>query len=226
MKNLFVLTFTLLSVSVASAAYLPCTISGIPYVTAGAGGTSPDFTCGTLTFDNFQLVNPTGGAVGRVDILSAQYSTVTGEVDVQLNPNLLAAQDEQLLFQVWGGITQIDMSVGGQNAAVTELACVNPIATTGPLAFLCTDPTGTASVNPLGQITVASATGSQPVFSSAFNSSSPVYIFKDIETGNGGALTGFTESFEVAPVPEPVSLVPLSGLLALGFLRRRAARTS
>ena len=225
MKKLLVPVLSLLSMHIATASYIPCTITG-----EGAGGEvnfSTVVVCGSLTFDDFNVLNATGGAAGLVDLLSGTaYDSTTGVAYLQLNPNLQANQDLQLLFAVWGGISQVDMSVGGDNATVTERACANPIPTTGGVADLCTDPTGTRTIAPLGQITVATGTPNQPVFSNPFSSTSPVYIFKDIQAGQGGALTEFTQSFEPGTAtPEPAGMILLgSGLLGLAIMRRRSYR--
>jgi len=221
MKSLLVLALPVLSLGVASASLIPCTVSG-----DGAGGavtSSTVVTCGSLTFENFQVLNATGGAAGIIDILSGtDYDSTAGTAFLQFNPNLQANEDVQFLFEVVGGLNQIDMSLGGTNATVTERACANPISSTGADEDLCTTADGTSTVAPLGQITVASDTPNQPVFSAPFPSTSPVYIFKDIQTGAGGALSEFTQSFETG-TPEPVSMALLgSGLLGLGLLRRRS----
>jgi hypothetical protein len=83
------------------------------------------------------------------------------------------------MFEVTGGVSQLDLALGGTDATVTERACsTSPIPTTGPAAFLC--PTGQ-----LGAVSDFSNDPSAPVFSLPFASTSPIYIFKDIETGSG-----------------------------------------
>ena len=230
-KVLALLAFSVLSLGVASASLLPCTISG-----ANSGVDMPVIsttviTCGDLVFSNFSVPNATGGAPGFIDILAgSDYDSVTGVAYLNFNPNLSGPnEDTQFLFEVTGGVSQIDMSVGGSDATITERACANPIATSGPLAALCENSAGTESVAPLGQITVFSGEPDQPILSGLFTTTSPIYIFKDIESGSlaDSQLSEFTQSFEPGPsTPEPLSMVLLgSGLLGLGLLRRRSRKS-
>jgi len=174
------------STRTAAGSLIPCTLNQA----ADTPVTSTTvITCGALTFSNFQVANAAGGAPGVVDILAgSDFDTVTGAAYLNFDPDLGGSGSEQLLFQVTGGIGQIDMSVGGSAATITETACASPISTGPPLA--CTDPAG-----PLGQITGVS---NQAPFSAVFTTTSPVYIGNAIGTVAGGALTQFTLSF-VAP---------------------------
>ena len=224
---LVVSAFSLFSLTAANASVIMCpSATGSVSLGDPAGMT---FSCGSLTFGNFEVASANGDAIGTVDVNGASYNSVTGDVSLNLNPNLGSGEDETLMFEVWGGVTQLDLAVGGTDATVTERACSSPIPTTGPSAFLC--PTGSM----LGTVSDLSNDPVAPVFSGNFASTSPIYIFKDIETGNGGPsnaigsgqLSELDQSFETIPaaVPEPVSLMLLgSGLLGLGLLRRRARK--
>ena len=218
---LVVLTLALLSLTAVSASPITCA-AGNGTVTVG-DPSSFTYSCGQLTFSNFEVVNPNGDAIGSVDINTSTYDSVTGDVSLNLNPNLGSGQDEGFLFEVVGGVTQLELSLGGTDATVTERACSTPIPTSGPSAFLCP---GTQ----LGSVSDFSNDPNAPVFSLPFASTSPIYIYKDIETGAGtpagsGQLSELDQSFEVSSIPEPVSLVLLgSGLLGLGLLRRRVGK--
>jgi hypothetical protein len=224
-KFLIVLALAVFSTGIAKA-QTACSATGL-----GAGSaliSTSVVTCGTLTFSDFSVMNPTGGAAGVVDFLGTS-EWLNGTAYLQMNPNLQMGEDEQLLFQVAGGVNQIDLTVGGVNASVNEKACVNPITTTGPVAFNCSNAAHTGTIAPLGAIAAGSGTINQPVFSTKFPTTDPIYIFKDIQTGPGGALSEFTESFETgSATPEPGSLMLFgTGLIGLGGLlrkRNRAAR--
>jgi hypothetical protein len=214
---MMVLAFSLLSLGVASASSIPCAINGSDAIVEGVTSTT-SVTCGGLTFDNFEVLNATGGAPGIVDITGVGPCANEGalnQVCLSFNPNLQADQDEALEFQVWGGIDQIDMSVGGEGASVTETACsVAEIDGVCPQADL------------LGEITVQSneeATICSLPECTNITPTSPVYVYKNINVQTG-ALSEFNQSFD--PSPEPVSMILLgSGLLGLGLLRRRSRKS-
>jgi hypothetical protein len=211
------LAFSMLSLCVASASQIPCTISGTTFNTPVNGTTVVQ--CGTLTFNTFSVLNPTSGTVtpnpGQVDVLATSYfDTGTGMAYLEFNPNLQGGMDDDLMFTVWGGISTIDMTLGGQSASVEETACSTPFGQGIVGLGMC------APGNLLGQITVTSNQSEQ---FATFSATNPVYIFKNINVASPGQLTEFTQTF--GTIPEPLSMLLMgSGLLGLGLLRRKSRK--
>jgi len=230
-KFLVLLAFSMLSLAVANASDIPCSISGTAFNTPVNGTTV--VTCGTLTFEGFEVLDATSNVglinPGLIDIVGttsscptcgSYYDPSSGVAYLEFNPNLQAGMDDEFIFTVLGGISTIDMTVGGQNASVQETACSTPFSQGTVGVGVC------APGDVLGQVTVLSNQAEQ--FAN-FTTTSPVYIFKDINAGGPpGQLTEFTQSFGPVggTIPEPLSMLLMgSGLLGLGLLRRRSRKS-
>jgi hypothetical protein len=218
MKKLLLCFAAIIAASGIAAANELCVSTAID-VTITPGGS---FACGTLIFSDFYL---TGSATGTLDINSVSIDS-EGLVTLQENPNLNAGESENLWFTVSGTLDSISLAAGGTTASVTERACANTIATSGYTAELCSNTSQSASVAPLGQMTVLSGDPMQQVAPGLYTSG-PVRIFESINAGDGSNLTSLYEGFGdptggPATVPEPITLVLLgSALAALGIAGRR-----
>jgi len=228
-----ILTFGLMMAAVVSAAPVNCGAPPPPAQTVdtfpAAGPSGYTFACGGLTFNNFEVVDAGTTLPAIMNLVSAYHDSSMSMVVLNFNPNMYASagtvQDLHFYFQVAGGVSGIDLAVGGTNSSITERACSTPINRTG--GSNCTG--GLSSQ--LAALTNFS--GNSPVTAN-FASTSPVYVFKDIlvdgrRSGTGAELTSFSQSFHTipvlddSPVPEPLSMGLMgSGLIGLLLLKRRA----
>lgn len=181
-------------------------------VVIGPGAVSSCTVAG-LTFSGFGALNAFG-AVPNVGIV-INPTVVNGFLVLNFSMSPLGPGDDFFFFfTVTGGISGIDLSVGGTGAVIDEIACSSPIPTTGPDAFTC--PGG----NLLASVTGFSQGGNVIAFFPNGSLVNPVYIFKDIGvSADGGSLSTFNQSWHV---PEPATLALFGmGLLGLAGVRRK-----
>jgi hypothetical protein len=213
-KLLFLLVASLVLVGLATAAPITCTPPPPAQNVLDPGFT---YTCGDLTFSEFSAIDAGGVPSPSIYLTGASWDPVTAIASLNFNPNLSGAtgtQDVYFFLTVSGAsIDQVGLAVGGVDATIIEILCGG--------AF---DPITNACSAPLlpSNFVAFSDPGMTTVWSSVFQPTNPLYIFKDIGVAQGGALSLFTQSFHA--VPEPFTFVLFgSGLLVLGVLRRRRA---
>lgn len=233
MKTLGILAGFLGIAAIGSATTVSCGATPPSQVvaTVGAGPSSYSFSCDGLTFSNFTAVDA-GGTTGLpVDLVSATYDTVTGEVDLNFNPFMYNSVTTPLLdmwfyYQVSGPIYGLDLSNGGVGpTSISEIGCSTPIDTVHGNGCSGQDATHNYV---LGSVNLIASSQSGVVFNGGNPVTNPVYIFKDIVVGSSPVtysdahLTSFGQSFHTSVVPEPVTFSLMGvGLLGLGLLRKR-----
>jgi hypothetical protein len=213
MRNILLTIVATLFLAVAANA-APCGMGGATNV-LNAG-----FSCeaGGLTFSNFSAVN--AGNAPNPSVFLVNFFQVGNFVNLTFNPSLSAmagsSADIFFYFTVTGGVNQVDLTVSGTNAAISELVCgpggVNMVTNTcnsGP---------------PLANLVNFSQ--APTVFSSVFPLTQTINIFKDIMVEGPGELSSFTQSFGTNPIPEPATMLLLGTGLAGIAAKLRRRRTS
>ena len=208
--------------AIGSASPVSCgvaPISPIDVVNASPGIPSAvSFTCGGLTFSNFNAVDAGNTSGLQVNLVDATFDAATGWVVLSFNPNMtLPNEDMWFFYKVTGSILELDLTNNGSgNTSIFERGCSSPTTASGACSVAGTQ---------LGKTDLIASGGSATVFSGAFPVTSPVYVYKDIQTLQGTGtthLTSFSQSFHTPTVPEPVTFSLMGvGLLGLGLLRKR-----
>lgn len=207
--------------SAVNAAPIPCPGGPPPAFTVDtfptSGPSSFSFSCAGLTFSQFEIIPASGNLTTAQLDLTAAYND-SGDVILTFNPNLVnssttAFVDLYMYYKVTGLTNAIDLSVSGQNAAVTETACSTAIDRVN--GNICTS----GLMAQLAVVTNFSGYARKDVTFPNGAYTNPVYIFKDISVGPGGALSSFSQSHHGA-VPEPGTwALVVAGLAAVGIRR-------
>jgi hypothetical protein len=209
MRKILLIVFCgVLAASLASASFTPC--AGTPVSNIGP---STVFTCGALTFDQFQL-SPTGGLAGaQLNIGSINTGVNGDEVDLEFQVAGVSSNVGDLLmfYRVTGGVNQIDLHFQAGvsdtgNITIIDTACDVPFALGICQGTQLATITGISNGNPVG------------ISSPFFTTTGTVFMKKDVQY-NGDSLSDFVQS---QTTPEPMSFLLFGGgLLAVGLLRRR-----
>jgi len=205
-------------------------------------------TVGGLTFSNFQVVAAAGNAAPEVDLTSADVSA-SGAVTLTFNPHMSAQpnggyQDIYLYYDVTGAVTQVATSLSTQNAVIQQKTCASSIASTGGMQGMCPTADRLANIiavgngNPVssgtfsaGSLSIFDSVSLSPAavatlnsFSQVFNGAGSAVIPTGTNSGDyGGSSSQGGSSGGITAVPEPLTLILMgSGLIALGFMRRKA----
>lgn len=234
MKKLLLL-LAVLSISVASAAQIPCSVTpnAPPVFVADppvpAGSSPVVVTCnafGTnVIFDQFDVNPATPGAPSQFTLQNAFFDDVAATVYLQFNPSLSNGQDSYLYFRVRTAngaaiLNGVDMTVSGTNAAITEVVCTEAI---NPNFNVCNP--GGVNAQPNSQTLANYAVASGGFGQVSFAPQSQIYIYKNVLTSNPpptSELSSFTQSFHIVPEPATFALLG-GGLLAFALYRRRRA---
>jgi hypothetical protein len=155
-----------------------------------------------------------------VDVYSARLDTTTDTVMLVFFPNLNPHQGVDLLYDESGIINEVTLGIVDMTAQ--ERVCANPIPTTGALAFMCADSTGTNPQTPVAELH-AGEMGDSFDFR-VFSLMSSVHVFEHIET-NQFKSGGLSNDFSVSPIPEPrsVSFLLCFVMIGLGIVRHPTA---